>query len=392
MRILYLTNKPIFPIVDGGCKAMHQFLKCMIHNEYEIEHICLSTHKHPFQSENYPKSIVEKIPTSTFEIDTRIKLDPAIKSFVNRKSYVLSRFDNAEFHLKLRDVLSQGDFTHVILESLFLAPYIETLREYSCVKIILRTHNVEHEIWRQLALNSKNIFKKFYFQRLSTDLMKIEIENLNKVDLIVTITPEDLKSFENLGIKTPKITIPIAIDLTDINVDYSVTNLFFMGSMNWKPNVEAVRWLVNEILPAIKISQPKIEFHLAGSFMGNQFPTDEIKGIINHGFVNDSHQFMQNNGILVSAIQSGSGVRVKLLEAMSLGVPIVTTKIGAIGIHQKNNLLLAETSPEFVSHISELINSQEKRMKLGGKGRKFIEENNSIECISSYLNDCIKQL
>jgi glycosyltransferase involved in cell wall biosynthesis len=126
--------------------------------------------------------------------------------------------------------------------------------------------------------------------------------------------------------------------------------------------------------------------------MEKQFPTSGIKGIINHGFVSDSHKFMQNNGLLISPIRSGSGVRVKLLEAMALGVPVVTTKIGAVGIQHNNCVYLAETTAEFVSQIIELIKFQEKRMALGGKARKFIEDNNSVNSISNYLNDRISEL
>ncbi len=392
MRILYLTNKPIFPIVDGGCKAMHQFLKCLIQCDYTVEHICLSTHKHAFDLENYPKSILDKISTSSFEVDTRIKLLPALKSFFNRKSFVVSRFDNSAFHSTLEVLFSKEEFTHVILESLFTTPYIDAIRKYTDAKIIVRTHNVEHKIWKQLALNTNNPFKKFYFNRLSADLKKYEIEILKKADFIAAITEEDLSAFEELGIKTAKTVIPIAIDLSENHVDYSVSNLFFIGSMNWKPNIEAVDWLVNEILPAVKIVYPKIELHLAGSYMEKQFPTSGIKGIINHGFVSDSHKFMQNNGLLISPIRSGSGVRVKLLEAMALGVPVVTTKIGAVGIQHNNCVYLAETTAEFVSQIIELIKFQEKRMALGGKARKFIEDNNSVNSISNYLNDRISEL
>jgi glycosyltransferase involved in cell wall biosynthesis len=392
MRILYLTNKPIFPIVDGGCKAMHQFLKCLIQCDYTVEHICLSTHKHAFDLENYPKSILDKISTSSFEVDTRIKLLPALKSFFNRKSFVVSRFDNSAFHSTLEVLFSKEEFTHVILESLFTTPYIDAIRKYTDAKIIVRTHNVEHKIWKQLALNTNNPFKKFYFNRLSADLKKYEIEILKKADFIAAITEEDLSAFEELGIKTAKTVIPIAIDLSENHVDYSVSNLFFIGSMNWKPNIEAVDWLVNEILPAVKIVYPKIELHLAGSYMEKQFPTSGIKGIINHGFVSDSHKFMQNNGLLISPIRSGSGVRVKLLEAMALGVPVVTTKIGAVGIQHNNCVYLAETTAEFVSQIIELIKFQEKRMALGGKARNFIEDNNSVNSISNYLNDRISEL
>ena len=101
---------------------------------------------------------------------------------------------------------------------------------------------------------------------------------------------------------------------------------------------------------------------------------------------------MQNNGLLISPIRSGSGVRVKLLEAMALGVPIVTTKIGAVGIQHNNSVYLAETTAAFVTQIIELIKFQEKRMAIGGKARNFIEDNNSVKSISNYLNDRISEL
>ncbi|MEY3236832.1 MAG: hypothetical protein RI883_933 [Bacteroidota bacterium] len=389
MRVLYLTNKPIFPTVDGGCKAMHQFVKCLVHNEYDIEHICFSTHKHKFNKENYPKFLLEKVPTSSFDIETKIQILPAIKSFFTRKSYVLSRFDSSDFHSQLIAKISKNEFTHIIIESLFLTPYIETIRSISDAKIIVRTHNVEFEIWKQLAVNSKNPFKKFYFKRLSEDLKITEIDNLNKADLIATISNEDLIVFDSLGILTPKIVIPIAIDLSENKVDYTNKNLFFIGSMNWKPNVEAVEWLISKILPEIKKTHPQTQLYIAGSYMGNQFPSDKLKGIANFGFVHDSQQFMENHGVLISSIRSGSGVRVKLLEALALGIPVVTTKVGASGMQQNKCVYLAETTVEFVSQITELLDSQEKRMELGSKARKFIKENNSIQSISTYLNDNI---
>lgn len=392
MKILYLSNKPIFPVVDGGCKAMLQFLMCLLENEYDIKHICLSTHKHPFELINYPESIQRKVPVSSYSINTKIKVAEAVKHLFKSESFNISRFDSAEIHAELQVELTNGNYTHVILESLFLSPYIETIRAFSFAKIIVRTHNVEHKIWEQLAENTPNPLKSWYLNRLAKDLKKQELFYLNKVDLLATISISDAEDFKNLGVTTPIIAIPVAMDPQQNLEDYSIKSLFFLGSMNWQPNVEAVKWLVNDIFPKIKDKIPEANLHIAGSFMNNAFPTNQEKGIVNHGFVEDSSLFMQVNGILVLPIQSGSGVRMKMLEAMSLGVPVITTPIGAKGINDMRTICIAQSTDEFIEYTIKLLESPAERAVLGNNAFFYMEKNYSISTISKLIRERIEQL
>ena len=392
MRVLYITNKPIFPVVDGGCKAMQQFLSCLLKAEIEVDHLCLSTQKHPFKAENYPNSLKENVSISSRFVQTKIQVLPALKNLIQGKSYNISRFDSPDFHADLSAKLSAENFTHVVLESLYLTPYISTIRKHSKAKIIVRTHNVEHQIWEQYAANTSNPIKKWYLKRLASAMKTAEISNLNTVDLLATISNTDAETFRNLGIKTPRVTIPVAMEVHSKKTTFSSDSIFFLGSMNWQPNSEAVDWLVSSIFPALKKVIPEVRLNLAGSFMNGKFPSDKNAGIINHGFVENSTDFMLTKGILVLPIQSGSGVRMKLLEALSLGIPVVTTAIGAQGINDFSTVYCAETEEEFVAKIAELLLSTEKQLLLGQKAFEYVAENYSISTISHLIRTQFEQL
>ena len=392
MNILYITNKPIFPVVDGGCKAMQQFLSCLLKAEIEVDHLCLATQKHPFKAENYPNSLKENVSISSRFVQTKIRVLPALKNLIQGKSYNISRFDSPDFHADLSAKLSAENFTHVVLESLYLTPYISTIRKHSKAKIILRTHNVEHQIWEQYAANTSNPIKKWYLKRLASAMKTAEISNLNTVDLLATISNTDAETFRNLGIKTPRVTIPVAMEVHSKKTTFSSDSIFFLGSMNWQPNSEAVDWLVSSIFPALKKVIPEVRLNLAGSFMNGKFPSDKNAGIINHGFVENSTDFMLTKGILVLPIQSGSGVRMKLLEALSLGIPVVTTAIGAQGINDFSTVYCAETEEQFVAKIAELLHSTEKQVLLGQKAFEYVGENYSTSTISHLIRTQFEQL
>lgn len=385
MHILYLTNKPIFPLLDGGCKAMNHMMKCLLANKYSLRHICIATQKHPFDITAYPIEITEKVNVESVTINTEINTKQAIKHLFNRRSYNIARFDAPLMHQKLVNELQNTAYDLIILESLFLSPYIDTIKLHSKAKIVLRSHNVEHKIWENLAKNELNILKKIYLKRLSKDLKKSELSVLNKVDLVATITDEDKQLFHQLGIRSKLVTIPVALEPKVIPVDFDTTKICFIGAMNWHPNKEALDWLMHAIFPAVKIKHPHIELHVAGSFMESYASNNRMHGVFFHGFVDDADAFLASNGLLILPIKSGSGVRIKLLEAMAGGIPVITTPRGAKGINTKDAFYLANTTEEFVEKITILKSSVELRKTLSEKSVAFICEHYSIETVSKLI-------
>ena len=245
---------------------------------------------------------------------------------------------------------------------------------------------MEHEIWNTLAKNSRSAGKSFITRILAMALKKDEIKILNQVNGLFSISPEDTKKFIVLGIKTPIVDLPVSMDSSEPSDSSASNAFFFIGGMDWIPNKEALHFLISEIFPQIKAEIPNAELHIAGA------GTDQLKtgnGIVCHGFVPDSMAFMRESGTLLLPLKSGSGVRIKILEAMSIGVPIVTTSIGKEGINALDCMSIADTTEAFITASIALQNNSELKEKYAQNSRAYIKANYSPTTVSIALNEIL---
>jgi polysaccharide biosynthesis protein PslH len=388
MKILHLTNKPIFPLLDGGCIAMHELLKNLLQLGFEVKNLTIETSKHPFDLESYPSPLKEIILPEAVFVDTQIKAKDAFLSLFGSTSYNISRFYNTEFENKIIEYLQLSIFGVIILESAYLLPYLPAIRANFSGKVILRAHNVEYKIWERLAASEIGIAKKLFLRKLAKDLMKFEVNALKKVDGIACISEEDLLHFRSLGIYTPISSIPVSMDFdTDNPLSIQQNKFCFLGSMNWKPNIEAVDLLLNKIFPKILEKIPDAELHLAGSFMSDKLLNLKQKNVFIHGKVTDVKRFLSENGILLVPLKSGSGIRIKILEALALGIPVVSSKVGFEGIPVKNEIhgMIANRTKDFVDASVLLATNADLAHKIGEKGQILAIETFNIHNISKKL-------
>ena len=140
-------------------------------------------------------------------------------------------------------------------------------------------------------------------------------------------------------------------------------------------------------MPELRKRIPTLELHIAGSKSKEFVHADDKNGISVHGYVNCVNDFARKHGLLVSPIRAASGVRIKFLEAMALGIPIITTSYGALGIDHKtaNCLCIAETKEGFFNHIEELTTNQAKREEIGRNALNYIDKNHNIDTISQKI-------
>ena len=175
MRILQICHKPPYPHIDGGCIAIKNISQGLIEKFDEIKILTISTQKHPFKKEEFPKNFIEKSKIEHVFVDTKLNIVDAFSNLVTYDSYNISRFFSPDFNALLIKSLKAESYDLVILESLFTTPYIQTIRSYSSAKIILRSHNLEHIIWKRLANETHNPAKKIYLNLLSNQLKKYEL-------------------------------------------------------------------------------------------------------------------------------------------------------------------------------------------------------------------------
>ncbi len=387
MKLLFLTSKPIFPSRDGGCYASEKFLNCILHSGVEVKHVTLSTPKHPFDESAYPSEIIRATQPINFFVDTSVRPLSAFLHLFKSGSYNCDRFYSVSVESALIELVQTEHVDGIILDSLFTTPYLKALRAIFKGKIVVRTHNVEHQLWEQYGAEASGL-KKWYFKRLARDLKQFEIKQLNAVDEILSISKDDSERFKSLGIHTKITEIPVAVAVNENTLPSEGASLYYIGAMDWKPNQQAVAELI-AWMPRLRESLPNLELHIAGSKSTEFLSSDKANGIFVHGYVKSMEDFSIEHGILVSPIRSASGVRIKFLEAMAAGIPIITTQLGALGIDlsQSDCMCIAETEAEFTQHITSLILDPEKRREIGANAKDYIRKNHTIDTISQAIID-----
>lgn len=395
MKILQLCNKPPLPKIDGGCIAIYNISEGLLNTEHHLELLTIATHKHPFIREAYSNDFIERTKIEGIFIDTRVNIIDAFSALVTADSYNVSRFFSPDFDKKLAERLAENHFDIVQLESLFMTPYISTIRRNSDAKIVLRSHNLEHLIWERLADSAKNTAKKIYLKHLASKLKKYEKKILKDIDGIATISCEDTLRFTQLKCEKPMITIPFGINLDKYKItkhNKKSSSLFHLGAMNWAPNLEAINWFLDDIWP--DVSQLDVQLHLAGREMPESFLKMNDGKLIIHESVEDAIQFMNDHDIMIVPLLSGSGMRVKIIEGMALGKIVITTTIGAEGIDFEpgKHLLIADTPQEFFHHIKHLTENKSYAESIAENARNLVAEKYDNHIITQKLISFYKDL
>ena len=381
MKVLQLTHKPPVPCIDGGCLAMHQITTCLLRAGVEVKVMSLATAKHPVVHSEEFLQYCETVRFESIFIDTKVNLSKIAISLSKRSSLQADRFFSKEMEQKLQTLLAQEKFDIVILESVFVGNYIETIKKHSQARIFLRLHNIEHLIWERLSKKAKNPVKKAAYRYLATSLKRFELSLFEKIDGYLPITEVDHHFFKEKYPHLSSQTIPYGIDLSayqyeDYKIDKDKISLFHLGSMNWQPNIEGMTWFLENIWEKVAQKHPKLTLVLAGKGNKAVFGNKNLKNVQIFDFVENAQQFIKAHDIMIAPLLSGSGMRIKIMEGLALGKPIITTTIGAEGIEitDKENILIADTPEAMLQTIDFCVQNAEKCAEIGRNARKLVEE------------------
>tara|TARA_Y100000385_G_scaffold57593_1_gene55283 strand:+ start:2029 stop:3231 length:1203 start_codon:yes stop_codon:yes gene_type:complete len=392
MKVLQICHKPPLPLNDGGCIAINNISKGLINELGSIKVLTINTLKHPFNLKYYDQQYIENTNIESSFVNTKINIIDAFLNLVKNNSYNISRFFSSDFNDLIIKTLKFESFDIVLLESLFTTPYIKTVRSYSKSKIILRSHNIEYIIWERLSMKSNNPFKKLYLRLLSIQLKNYELGILKKIDGIATISNKEKNKYLELEFPLKIATIPFGIQTKNYknktkNREDSKLKFFHLGSMDWKPNLEAIGWLLDEIWPKIQKKIPNAELHLAGKNMPDWLFKKKNVNVFNHSEVKDSSKFISDHDVMLVPLLSAGGIRIKIIEGMAHGKAVISTKIGAEGIEYKNqeNILIADSSKEFYNEALKIYSGETNFYKIGKNAREHILQTYDQNKISKKL-------
>lgn len=378
MNILQVCKKVPFPPRDGECIAIHSLTSAFHQLGHQVTIAAINTLKHHVDQSAIPEEFQSIAEMHTSDANTGVKVKDAVKNLFSDRSFHIQRFDIPSFHHLLINLLKKNKFDIVQLEGLYLAPYVSTIRAHSKAKIVMRSHNVESEIWQRLADNLPFGIKKKYIQVLVNRLRKFEIDSMNTYDAHVPITSRDEEWFAQMGNTVPTHAIPTGIQPDKYLPDHSHTlfpSVFIFGSLDWRPNQEGILWFLENVWPIVSKKNKGLKLFIAGRSAPEWMKRLKGPSIELVGEVDDARDFFRSKSIMAVPLLSGSGIRIKIIEALALEKAVVSTCIGAEGLGCKpgKHLLIADKPAEFAAALQKCLDDINLCRQLGTEGRRFVE-------------------
>ena len=380
MNVLICCNQIPYPLKDGYSNACLNLAKSLKYNECNIDIFAYNTTKKRVDLNTIPDSLKKDFNWHTPELDNKLNIWDAFLCLIKNQSYHVSRFDVAHLKKDLSILLRSKDYHIIQMEGLYLSPLIETCRKHSKAKLILRAHNIEHVIWKRLINNEKNFFKKIYLNILVKQLKAYELNVLNKIDAILPISQIDLDFFKLNSFETPITYIPFGIEIEENTQNASNLDFFFIGSLDWQPNLEGLVWFLDNVWAKFKKMHPNTVFKIAGKNTPEKLYKYQDEQTIILGEVENAHSFIEENGTMVVPLFSGSGIRVKIIEGMAQRKCILSTPIGAEGLYEINDdhILIASNIEDFIIKMESLISKPEIIAHIGNKAYEYVLKNHDL--------------
>lgn len=386
MRLLVLSNKSPFPPVEGASVEMYHFIHALVSNGHKVSVVTMQTPKFRVQ---LPENQHPHIRFEYVDVDTTVRFLPLFLCYLQKKSYHIARFTDEQFIKKLTDILNNEQFDVVFFETLFTTQYLTYVRRLSSAMCVYRSHNIEHVIWQRMALQTKNVLKKHYQKHVARTLQKYEERIVSSFDAVAAISIVEAAYYKQHHPRTFVLPAAFPVIKSDFPPSGDIFHVYFIGALNWEPNVEGLRWFIDKVMPFIESAKPKLLIHIAGRAAPSWVMKLKSPYIRVYGQVDDLFAFLADKHALIVPLLSGGGVRIKILEAMAAGKAVISTSIGAegIGVSHTNEILIADTPEDFAAALIHLSEHPSDAAQLAQKAVRFMESSFSYQALINVLRE-----
>ncbi len=390
MNILIVSHTFPFPPDEGIKSPLYNLIK-----EFSKKN---SVSLLSFIKENETEYIkeLEKYCDKIFVIKHFISRNFIIRAksvFCDKEPYFVKQFFSTDFMMQLENITKQNKYDTIFFDFINTVIYRKMLNNiFNKTRFVLHLHDAMSMLFYRNYLVENNILHKYYWYNQYRKLLMYE-NNLQKLfDKITVVSKVDkMWLVEKSQIDDTKIEIiPNGVDFDyykPIYVKEDFPSVIFRGIMNFKPNIDGCLFFYKKILPIIRKYVPETKFYVVGPN-----PPNKIKKIVKHklnivtGYVNDIREYIAKTTINVSPMISGSGIKNKILESMSMEKPSVITPLAAEGIPELKdgeNVLISDNETSFAQNVIRLFNLEELRKKIGINARKVIIKNYSWSFVAN---------
>jgi sugar transferase (PEP-CTERM/EpsH1 system associated) len=387
MHILWLKTELLHPVDKGGRIRTYQMLRA-IAREHRVTYLTLddggAAPDALALAREYARDVVRVPFDPPARGSARFYLDLA-RNTASSLPYAVGKYRSRAFEAEIARLAgsggaSDGDAVDVVVCD-FLAPAVN-LPGTLPVPIVLFQHNVEAEIWRRHAAVASNPIAKRYFAEQFRRMARFEGESCRRVAHVVAVSDQDADHFRTRYGATGVSAVATGVDTEYFTSTGTRTptgpELVFTGSMDWMPNEDGILWFAREILPRLRARVPDATVTVVG-----RNPTAALKALAGEGTgiritgrVDDVRPYMEQARVFVVPLRVGGGTRLKIYEAMAMGLPVVSTTIGAEGLPVRDgeHLVIGDTPDAFADACAALLGDAPRAAAVGGAARRLVRE------------------
>jgi glycosyltransferase involved in cell wall biosynthesis len=380
-RVLVLSPKFLYPLTEGGRVGIHHMVHELVRRGVDLHFAA------PYGLPGSPDGFPPGVTVHRLKANAAKNVVGAVRNLFRPLPYYIEKFFSPEALDQLDLLAKQEKFDILQAETLFLAPYAMALREKWNIPFILRQHNVESEIVRLYRDRAGNPAIRWYAGYEYHRLARYEAEVLSKADLVVPHTRADEAAMRAMAPDMRSTVIPVGVDCSTFRplFRWIPESVLMLTNARWPPNRDSLDFFVEEIVPRVLERRPQARILLAGN------ETESLRQILRGkpvevlGFIPDLNTLPSLATVAVIPLRIGSGIRIKLLHQMALGLATVSTTLGAegVGAVPDRHLVIADGPEDFSKAICDLLDDPDRSLRIGRSAREFVESEFSVPAIGS---------
>lgn len=387
MKIVILTSRFPYPLEKGDkLRIYHQIKELSQKHDITLIALCEQIVENTYirHMQQYCEHIY-LFPLQKWRIAFNL-----IRGFFNRLPLQVAYFYSPYLKRLILQAIQEAKPDHLYCQLIRMAPYVEALKVPKTLDFM-----DAFSAGMQRRANRARGLSRLIFNVEAKRLRRYENQVLLKFDYCTIISEQDRNLLRLSHNKNVKI-IPNGVDTQFFN---SIKNykkeyhIAFVGNMGYHPNVKAAKYLVNEILPILQEKIPDIKILIAGARPSAEVRNLQSEQVVVTGWIDDIRDAYGSAQVFVAPIFFGSGQQNKILEAMSMGLPCITTSMvnNAIGAPVEKGIYVADNADSFATQILQLLQNPDLRSKIGQASRAFVEQNYSWQHSVSILAELFEK-
>ena len=380
MRILMLTQVVVYP-ADAGPKIKTLQVLRYLATHHQVVYCTFVRSPQEAQDAEKLREICCRVSTVPIK---RSKISDArflLESLFSGDSFILRRDDRAAMHDIVRQLLREEHIDVLHVDQLNMMRFVPPDWPGT---VILDEHNAVWQVVERLEKGTRNPISRGLLRREVRLIRKYEGMACRRAKTVLAVSEQDRHALRDVaGESVPIELVPITVDAQRFETLYAARDpqpdrLFTIGTLFWPPNSEGVIWWLREGYKYLRDLCPDMTYDIVGARPPHtlQVLAEQSPGVRLHGYVANAEPFWRSAGVLAVPLLSGGGVRVKILEAMAMGVPVVSTTIGCEGLAVQHgvHLLVADTPEDFARLCAKLLQDKDLAQHLTKNARQLILE------------------